>query len=83
VGENPGNDVLDQWYQSFGQQHNLVSNPGIWENEGVYKLFPDSSEDVYIPEDSWFDAVNYRGAFKDYNWTSGWSLLDKEEIILN
>jgi len=83
VGENPGNDVLEEWYQSFGQQSNLVNNPGIWENEGVYKLFPDSSEDVYIPEDSWFDAVNYRGAFKDYNWTSGWSLLDKEEIILN
>lgn len=83
MGDNPGNEVLFQWYDSFYTQNNTTHNLGLWEEEGLYKIFPDQQDEVYIPEDTWFDAVNYRGAFNQYNWTSGWSLLDKEGVVLN
>ncbi len=34
----------------------------------------------YPPQ--WFTHVNYKGAFYDHNWLLGWSLLDKENLVI-
>ncbi len=81
IGDNPGNEILNTYHNTLAQGGNIIDNPGIYVEENLYQLFPDSEQPVYIPDDTWFDAADYRGAFKEYNWTSGWSLLFKEGYL--
>ena len=83
AGDNPGEDITNQWNNYFSEANNSIADPGITVLEEKYNLFPITNEPVYTPIDSWFDAVNYRGAFGSYNWTSGWSLLFKEGYLIN
>ena len=83
AGDNPGEEILNQWDAYFSQANNSITDPGITVIDDKYNLAPTSNGSVVIPTDSWFDAVNYRGAFGAYNWTSGWSLLFKEGYLIN
>ncbi len=73
----------EQLNSYFHQAGNLIKNPGIRiENNGIY-IIPES--DVSMPllneQKSWFIPTDYAGAFKNVNWTEGWSYLYQKGFI--
>lgn len=71
---------LRSWFFSSG---NLTGHFGIGPVDGGYRILPDvptTTEQSAYP-DEWFDAVDYKGAFGNYNWTSGWSLVSESGMI--
>jgi hypothetical protein len=45
-----------------------------WEN-GDYLPNPKLQGNMAEYPDSWFQAVNFKGAFGESNWIEGWTLL--------
>ncbi|PLX06485.1 MAG: hypothetical protein C0596_18655 [Marinilabiliales bacterium] len=56
-----------------------MSDPGITVESNYISVLPtgEVSENTAIVNDDWFDNVSYKGAFKNVNWTTGWSYLSK------
>lgn len=83
VGDDPDTSTLESWNEYFVEAENQVKNPGIGFNGLYYSVFPDSSfmADLFSPGDPWFEQVTYSGAFGNYNWLLGWSLLSREGLI--
>ncbi len=61
----------------FINSHNILSDPGIIiESDHIYVLpVGDISDNNAEIEDDWFDDVEYKGAFDNVNWATGWSYL--------
>ncbi len=61
----------------FEDAGNAVNNPGISKNNPI----PSNAQtDNLAPyDDSWFDAVNYKGAFGSENWAAGWTRYFSEK----
>ena len=61
----------------FDDVGNIVANPGISKDNPV----PSNAQtDNLAPyDDSWFDAVNYKGAFGSENWAAGWTRYFSEK----
>lgn len=56
---------------SFAENGNQHTDPGVTATD----FLPANSIDLgEAPSDSWFDNVDYRGAFDTQNWTDGWTL---------
>ncbi|HPE87579.1 MAG TPA: hypothetical protein PLS41_09675 [Bacteroidales bacterium] len=81
IGDNPGSEITDSLVSGIIRKNNGIINQGINILNSSYLVFPTASEPVFVSSDSWFDAVSYRGAFNQYNWASGWSLLHREGYI--
>ncbi len=83
TGENPGNEQLQALYSYFYEGENQIKDPGFVIEDHNYFLFPSEEFEgpVATPEDPWFENVPYQGAFKNYNWLLGWSLLSQEGIV--
>lgn len=83
TGDNPGSGTNDALQQYFYDAFNQIKDPGIGSDGESFTLFP--SDGFYCPliapEDPWFEATDYAGAFKNYNWLLGWSLLSREGVI--
>jgi hypothetical protein len=63
------------WANSFVTSKNEFSNPNMdWEN-GDYIPVPKIQGSMALYPDSWFQAVNFKGAFGESNWIEGWTLL--------
>ncbi len=79
-GDNPGDAMLQAWQDYFYDGGNQVKHSGVGMDGQVYRVFPDSTfvPTGVMPEDSWFDPVDYSGAFKNFDWLLGWSLLSQE-----
>jgi hypothetical protein len=69
---NADNSALATYFTSKG---NEVANPDISATNPIPGN-PQTSN-LYTYNDSWFDAVNYRGAFGSDNWAAGWTLTFK------
>jgi hypothetical protein len=67
----------------FISANNTISNPGISIESDYINILPtgEISTNVATPIDTWFDAVEYKGAFKNIDWTTGWSYLSKSNYI--
>lgn len=82
----PGTDhfLADSlWRRHFHDGNNMIRNPGIIVTGNEYSLFPiiDTHENMAPYPDSWFEDVNYKGAFGNTDWTQGWSFLSREGFI--
>jgi hypothetical protein len=63
------------WANSFVTSKNELSNPNMdWEN-GDYIPVPKIQGSMAVYPDSWFQSVNFKGAFGESNWIEGWTLL--------
>lgn len=63
------------WANSFVTSKNEFANPNMdWEN-GDYLPEPKLQGSMAEYPDSWFQAVNFKGAFGESNWIKGWTLL--------
>ncbi len=67
---------LDDYFVSLG---NILSDPGILIESDYISVLPTGEVTGITAEvnDDWFDNVSYKGAFKNVNWTTGWSYLNK------
>lgn len=82
-GDDPGNDISQQWIAYFTFAFNQIKNPGFIITNNTYHLFPDDNfeGEAAIPDDPWFENAGYQGAFKNYDWLLGWSLLSQEGVV--
>lgn len=83
LGDEPGEDLLNDWHRYFYAASNQIRDPGIGLDGESYIVFPGEdfiSTSVSI-QDPWFEQVNYAGAFKNSNWLLGWSQLSREGIV--
>ncbi len=63
------------WANSFVTSKNEFTNPNMdWEN-GDYLPNPKLQGNMAEYPGSWFQAVNFKGAFGESNWIEGWTLL--------
>ncbi|WP_291861465.1 hypothetical protein [Marinilabilia sp.] len=72
--------------QYFATGNNILENPQIEYNPqeiGEMNLLPKNNMvgEFFIPSDSWFEQVDFKGAFGPINWLNKWSLLDQEGLL--
>ena len=71
------NDNENEWANNFQVSGNVIVDPKIeWE---AYNYVPESKiqNNLYEYPDSWFQIVNFKGAFGEDNWIQGWTLLSE------
>ncbi|MFW6254234.1 MAG: T9SS C-terminal target domain-containing protein, partial [Chitinivibrionales bacterium] len=86
-GEATGNP--DALIEAFEDWNNEIVDPslaGTGKAEGELDPRPDDGssafENVATPDDDWFDAVDYKGAFSSEDtWAQGWSILSQSGIL--
>jgi len=70
-----------EYLENYIWEHkNEITDYGTGRTGDRFKIRPDT--DIFngmasLPS-SWFQEANYKGAFQNDNWISGWTLLDKE-----
>ncbi len=69
-GSEEQNTVLATYFN----KHNTVSDPGVSKTNPVPTNAKPANHDY---TDSWFDNVDYAGAFGTNNWAKGWTLTFK------
>ncbi len=68
-------DQQQLWANSFVTSKNEFKNLNMnWEN-GDYIPVPKLQGNMAEYPDSWFQPVNFKGAFGESNWIEGWTLL--------
>ncbi len=82
-GDDPGSDITQQWIAYFTFGLNQVVNPGFFIENQTYHLFPgeEFTGEAAVPDDPWFENAGYQGAFNNYDWLLGWSLLSQEGVV--
>lgn len=71
------NDQQNAWAEDFNKSGNVISNPNIdWKN-GNFMPEPKIQGELMVIPDSWFQIVDFKGAFGEDYWIEGWTLLDK------
>ncbi len=80
INTNSQNQVFKAY---FVQSGNEVADPGIVISPDLYSLIPlnDVGSNMAEVPDSWFQNVNYKGAFGTVNWAKGWTLLDNAGLL--
>jgi hypothetical protein len=64
-----------EWEKYFYGGQNEILNPNVdWQN-GNYLPTPKIKENMYDYPSSWFQIVDFKGAFGEDNWINGWTLL--------
>ncbi len=69
-----GGDTQNSVLASYFTQHNVVTNPQVSKLNPV-PAKPEKANHKYT--DSWFESVDYAGAFGSENWAKGWTLTFK------
>ncbi|MCB0428822.1 MAG: hypothetical protein H6585_00765 [Flavobacteriales bacterium] len=76
------------WEASFASNNNSVADPGIvttlTAGSMLLDLVPSNTLPTgTAPSDSWFTAVQYKGAFKKGTtaWIKGWTLIDEDGFV--
>jgi hypothetical protein len=69
--------MKNDWASYFNTSRNQVSDPKIdWKNKNYIPLQKITGTPEPYPN-TWFQAVDFKGAFGGENWIKGWSLLGK------
>ncbi len=76
------NQIIREYFYQAG---NRITDPGIDFTVNYCKPVPygDIFGQQYSYPDSWFDEVNYKGAFYINNWASGWTCLSRSGFLLD
>ena len=85
--------VTDDWIAPYIENTNLIGSPDIASisriADGNLDPRPANSGLAFtsdmsaIPEDLFFDNVNFKGAFGAYNWAYGWTALHNYGILVD
>lgn len=65
----------NEWANNFNISENEVSDPKIDFEVGNFVPETKIQGDLYEYPVSWFQIVNFKGAFGESNWIEGWTLL--------
>ena len=68
----------NEWAGNFTISENEITNPKIDYASGNYVPEIKIQGDLYDYPVSWFQIVNFKGAFGENNWIAGWTLLAGE-----
>lgn len=68
-------EMENEWAANFFQSGNETGNPGIDIEEGNYVPNPKITGTLSSYPNSWFQRVDFKGAFGEDNWIEGWTLL--------
>jgi hypothetical protein len=67
----------NEWESYFTIAENEISDPNIdWPN-GIFLPADKIHGDLFSYPVSWFQIVNFKGAFGESNWIKGWTLLSE------
>lgn len=81
VAQEETNDANSQLNTYFSSAMNEIYNPGFNLNGLTFDVIPANNVSENLasyPVDSWFETVNYKGAFDpNGNWAEGWTLFSK------
>jgi hypothetical protein len=69
-----GGDTQNTVLATYFTQHNIVANPKVSKTNPVPANVQNANHEY---TDSWFDSVDYAGAFGTENWAKGWTLTFK------
>ena len=67
----------NEWAGNFTISENEITNPKINYTSGNYVPETKIQGDLYDYPVSWFQIVNFKGAFGESNWIEGWTLLNE------
>lgn len=68
----------NEWENYFNIAKNEIADPKIdWEN-GVFLPDAKIQSDIVDYPVSWFQIVNFKGAFGESNWIDGWTLISTQ-----
>ena len=65
----------NEWANNFNISKNEITNPNVDYTSGNYIPETKLQGDLYDYPLSWFQIVNFKGAFGESNWIEGWTLL--------
>ncbi len=93
VGDDFASMVSADWITPYVSSTNAIGDPQLAHisrtTDGTLDPRPAlgglaySSEMSAIPEDLFFDNVNFKGAFGSYNWAYGWTALHSYGILVD
>lgn len=85
--------VTDDWILPYIESANTVADPGLGglsrNADGNLDPRPAADGPAYtgemsgVPETTFFDSVNYKGAFGSENWAYGWTALYSYGVLVN
>jgi len=70
-----GGDTQNSVLATYFIDNNIVADPGVSKVNPVPSNAKPANHDY---TDSWFDSINYAGAFGANNWAKGWTLTFKD-----
>jgi hypothetical protein len=71
------NTQLLDWISHFTAAGNIIADPKIDYPNGIYLPETEIKGNMAIVPASWFQIVDFKGAFGESNWIEGWTLLEK------
>lgn len=72
------NEQENEWNSYFNISENKITNPQLAHESGDFIPEEKLQDDLYAYPVSWFQIVNFKGAFGESNWIDGWTLLDQK-----
>jgi len=75
---NFGPNEMARWQNHFLQGNNLIADPKIDYQNRKFSPEQKIKGDFAPVPSSWFQIVDFKGAFGESNWIEGWTLLDKK-----
>jgi hypothetical protein len=67
-----------QWSSHFAAGKNEISDPKINYVNGIFVPEEEVEGTMAVVPASWFQIVDFKGAFGESNWIEGWTLLSKQ-----
>jgi hypothetical protein len=71
-------EMQNEWAATFNTSKNEISDPGIDTDSGNFVPEEKIKGDMLDYPLSWFQIVDFKGAFGEDNWIQGWTLLSEE-----
>lgn len=68
-------EMANEWAAYFSSAQNEIGSPGIDLESGNYIPNPKITGNLSDYPNSWFQRVNFKGAFGEDNWIEEWTLL--------
>lgn len=68
-------EMATEWANYFQVGNNEIGNPNINPESGNFVPNPKVKGNLYEYPSTWFQRVDFKGAFGEDNWIEGWTLL--------
>ncbi|MBT6006007.1 MAG: hypothetical protein HOG79_09835, partial [Prolixibacteraceae bacterium] len=71
-------DIKNEWTNNFNTSKNEIQDPEIDLSSNNFVPANKIKRDLMEYPSSWFQIVDFKGAFGESNWIEGWTLLSEE-----